>query len=188
MPAERDAARARLRIGPAEQLIVSFGFLVPAKAIGAALAAFALLKRERPAARLVFVGEVAMDVAPLRDEAASLGVTLGTGFVTPETYRAWAAAADAGLQLRIGQAGGVSAALQDGIGAGLNMVASRDLAETIAAPDYVLRVADVPDVAEIAGALARALVAPRPEKVVRAAYFAAHDMEAYAERLLEMIL
>lgn len=187
-PAERDAARARLGIGPAEQLIVSFGFLVPAKAIGAALAAFALLKRERPAARLVFVGEVAMDVAPLRDEAASLGVTLGTGFVTPETYRAWAAAADAGLQLRIGQAGGVSAALQDGIGAGLNMVASRDLAETIAAPDYVLRAADVPDVAEIAGALARALAAPRPDEVVRAAYCAAHDIEAYAERLLQLIL
>ena len=139
-PAERSAARARFGIGPAEKLIVSFGFLVPGKGNAEALAAFALLKARMPEAKLVFAGETQMEI----DLTGNDGVII-TGFLSDADYRAWLAAADAGLQLRLGQPGGISAALQDCIGTGLPSVASRDLAENINAPDYVIRVADKPD-------------------------------------------
>ena len=186
--AARAAAREKYGIGPGEKLIVSFGFLVPGKAIGTALAAFALLKQAQPDARLVFAGEAGMDLAPLKPQAEALGVMLGTGFLSEADYRDWAAAADAGLQLRAGQPGGISAALQDCIGAGLPSVASRDLAENINAPAYVERVGDVPEPTEIASALAKILVMPRETEAARAAYCAAHSMAAYAERLLAMLL
>ena len=67
-----------------------------------------------------------------------------------QSYDMWLAAADAGLQLRQGQPGAVSGALQDVTGAGLPAVANFDLAETLAAPSYIKRVADALDAAEIA--------------------------------------
>ncbi len=93
-----------------------------------------------------------------------------------------------GLQLRVGQTGGISAALQDCIGTGLPSVASRDLAENINAPAYVARVADAPDSQEIAAALAKLLSAPRDTETARTAYCAAHSMAAYARLLLEAVL
>ena len=187
-PGARVAARQKLGIGPEEKLIVSFGFLVPGKGIAEAMAAFALLKAEHPNARLVFAGEAAMDLAPFAPQAEALGMRLGTGFLSGADYRAWASAADVGLQLRLGQPGGISAALQDCIGAGLPTVASRDLAENINAPAYVARVADVPDSQEIAAALANILSAPRETEHARMAYCAAHSMAAYARLLLETVL
>ena len=182
-PAEREAERARFGIGPAEKLIVSFGFLVPGKGIAEALAAFALLKARMPEAKLVFAGEAEMEI----DLTSNDGVTV-TGFLSDADYNAWLAAADAGLQLRAGQPGGISAALQDCIGAGLPSVASRDLAENINAPDYVIRVADKPDPEEISMAFENALLEPRDTENARVNYVAAHAMAAYAERLLEIVL
>lgn len=186
-PAERLAAREKLGIHAEEKLIVSFGFLVPGKGIAEALEAFALLKAEQPNARLVFAGEAGMELAALMPCANALGVTLGTGFLSETSYRAWAAAADAGLQLRAGQPGGISAALQDCIGTGLPTVASRDLAENINAPDYVTRVADQPEPREIATALAKALARPGRNETARATYCAAHSMASYARKLLEIL-
>lgn len=184
----RTAAREKLGLMPEENLIVSFGFLVPGKGIAEAMAAMALLTADDPNARLVFAGEAAMDLAPFARQAEALGVTLGTGFLSETAYRTWLAAADAGLQLRVGQPGGISAALQDCIGAGLPTVASRDLAENINAPAYVTRVADKPEPLEIAAALAKTLSAPRDTENARIAYCAAHSMAAYARLLLEAVL
>ena len=182
-PPERAAARARFGIGPEEKLIVSFGFLVPGKGIAEVLAAFALLKARRPEAKLVFAGEAQMEIGLTNTD----GVTV-TGFLNDVDYSAWLAAADAGLQLRVGQPGGISAALQDCIGVGLPSVASRDLAENIGAPDYVKRVADKPDPEEIALVLEKTLAEPRDTESARADYCANHAMAAYAERLVEILL
>ncbi|MBU6397346.1 MAG: glycosyltransferase [Rhodospirillales bacterium] len=187
-PFERVTARAKFGIGPDEKLIVSFGFLVPDKGIARALLAFALLRARQPTARLVFAGENGMDLAPLAAQADALGVTLGTGFLSGADYRAWLAAADAGLQLRMGQPGGISAALQDCIGVGLPTVASRDLAENIDAPDYIKRIADDPAPEEIAGALENALLQPRETEKIRTNYCARHTMAAYARQLLSALL
>ncbi|MDE2391088.1 MAG: hypothetical protein KGL65_05710, partial [Rhodospirillales bacterium] len=136
-----------------------------------------------PEAKLVFAGEAQMEI----DLTGNDGVII-TGFLSDADYRAWLAAADAGLQLRLGQPGGVSAALQDCIGTGLPCVASRDLAVNINAPDYVKRVADKPDLEEISLALEKTLLEARDTETARADYVAAHAMAAYAERLLEIVL
>ena len=182
-PAGRAVAREMLKIEAEEKLIVSFGFLVPGKGIVEALEAFALLKVKLPNARLVFVGEAQMKMGFVSKDGISV-----TGFLDEVNYRAWLAAADAGLQLRVGQAGGISAALQDCIGAGLPTVASRDIAENLAAPAYVKRVADAPDPREIATALEDTLVQPRDNEKIRIGYCTAHSMPTYAARLLEVLL
>lgn len=182
---ERAAAKAKLELEADEKLIISCGFLVPSKAIAQALAAFKLLTSSMEKIRLVFVGAAEMDLSGF-DEIP--GVTLGTGYISEEQYRLWLHAADAGLQLRTGQPGNISAALQDCIGAGLPSVASRDLAENIDAPSYVIRVADLPDPAEIAAALEKTLNQIWDISDECAAYCAAHTMDDYARQLLRMLV
>lgn len=167
---------------------MSFGFLVPGKGIEEAPSAVALLRTKLPGAKLVFAGEAGMDLTPFTETANELNVVLGTGLLSEADYLGWTAAADAGLQLRVGLPGGISAALQDCIGAGLPTVASRDLADNINAPAYVARVADTPNPEEIAAALETCLTQAAETGSARAAYCDSHSMAAYAGRLLDMIL
>ena len=188
-PMDRATARAALRIGRDEQVIVSFGFLTQGKGLEAALAAFSLLRA--PQCRLIFAGEASLHVENLRILAAELGVagrlTLGTGFVPESTYRLFLAAADVGLQLREGQPGAISGTLQDCIGAGLPTVANDELAANLQAPPYVKRVSDALDADEIAAALDELLAAPRDTAAECAAYRDAHSMDVYAENLLRLL-
>jgi glycosyltransferase involved in cell wall biosynthesis len=189
-PMEKQAARAALGISPEQKLIVSFGFVIRGKGIPAALAALSML-RDRVDARLVFVGEDASHGENFRTLAEDLGVAdavqLGTGFLPETQYRLWLAAADAGLQLRQGQPGNISAALQDCIGAGLPTVATADLAENLSAPGYVKRVCDVLDAREIATALEEVLTASISTEEERRAYCTAHSMAPYAATLLQLL-
>lgn len=185
--AQKQAARARLGIQPAEKLIVSFGFLVPGKAIAESLSAMALLKEVIPTAKLVFAGQADQDLTPFQAQATALGVTLGTGFLSEADYQDWLMAADAGLQLRTGQPGGISGALQDCIGVGLPCVASADLAENVTAPSYVIRVADQPDPAEISQALEKALSWTEDIQDAQKEYCTAHSMPVYAASLLRLL-
>ncbi len=190
-PMDKRAARAALGIPPEQKLVVSFGFLTPGKGIPEALAALLPLKG-RMDIKLVFAGEDAAPDANFELLARELGVDdavrIGTGFVPEAQYRLWLAAADAGLQLRAGQPGNISAALQDCIGAGLPTVASADLAENLSAPAYVKRVADVPNPAEIATALEEVLTPPANTEDQCRAYSAAHSMTVYAAKLLELLV
>jgi glycosyltransferase involved in cell wall biosynthesis len=190
-PAEKAAARAALKLYPGQKVVASFGFIGRLKGINAALRAFAKL-RERMDAILVFVGEHTDVTAVYEELACELGichaVKFGTAFVSEAAYRNYLLAADVGLQLREGGLGNISGALQDCIAAGLPSVATRDLAENIDAPDYVTRVGDMLDPAEIADALERALAAPRsrfePERVAQCERY---SMARYAEGLLQVL-
>ncbi|MBB5372440.1 glycosyltransferase [Acidocella aromatica] len=190
-PMDKQAARAALGIPMAQKLVVSFGFVTRGKGIPAALAALALLKG-RVDIKLVFAGEDASQTENFRALARELGIAdavqFGTGFLPEALYRLWLAAADAGLQLREGLPGNISAALQDCIGAGLPSVASADLAENLSAPAYIKRVSDKPDPREIASALEDVLTAPPETEEARLAYCAAHSMAVYAAELLELLL
>lgn len=185
--AQKQAARARLGIAPEDKLIVSFGFLVPGKAIPESLDTMALLKANIPTAKLVFAGQAEMDLTPYQTRADQLGVTLGTGYLNEADYQDWLMAADAGLQLRIGQPGGISGALQDCIGMGLPCVASADLAENVTAPNYVIRVANHPNPAEISAALAKALNWAEDTSKSREDYCTTHSMQVYAASLLTLL-
>lgn len=187
---EKQSARAALGIPPGQKLIVSFGFVTRGKGIPTALAALAML-RNRMDVRLVFAGEDASQGENFRTLARDLGVAdavqLGTGFLPEAQYRLWLAAADAGLQLREGKPGNISAALQDCIGAGLPSVATADLAENLSAPSYVKRVSDTLDAREIATALEKALATSTGTEEERRSYCAAHSMAVYAENLLRVL-
>lgn len=190
-PLDKQTARAALGIPPEQKLVVSFGFVTRGKGIPAALAALGLLKG-RLDISLVFAGEDASRRENFRTLAEEHGIAeavrFGTGFLPEAQYRLWLAAADAGLQLREGLPGNISAALQDCIGTGLPTVASADLAENLSAPAYVKRVADTLAPAEIASALEEVLTAPPETEEPRRAYCAAHSMAVYAAELLELLL
>lgn len=187
-PAMRAAARAALALGP-EKRLVSFGFLAANKGISRILEAFARL---RPGdTRLVFLGEEGDKGDKYRAEAAALGIARHVDFpgqYVPEAlYQKYLLAADGAIQLREGGVGHISGTLQDCIAAGLPAVANRDLAENLAAPDYVSRVDDALEPAEIARALADMLDARQDTEAARQAYGAAHGMAAYAKALLALL-
>ncbi|OYV36048.1 MAG: hypothetical protein B7Z81_07815, partial [Acidocella sp. 20-61-6] len=94
---------------------------------------------------------------------------------------------DAALQLREGQPGNISGALQDCIAAGLPCVANQDLADNIFAPGYVVRVADTLDATEIALALSQVLETPQKTEAARRDYCDTYSMQHFARALLEII-
>jgi hypothetical protein len=175
---QRHEARERLRISRREKLIVTFGFVNASKAVAQTAAAIELLNGY---ARLVWVGEAHMKLPD------SPHVTFLNQFTPEATYRDYLLAADCGLQLRTGGSGNISGALQDCIAAGLPSVASADLADTLDAPSYIRRVADVPDPAEIAKQLSLILTWKSDTEYERAAYTAARGMPAYAEGLCKIL-
>jgi len=175
---QRHEARERLGIARREKIIVTFGFVTAAKAVAETVAALELLNSY---ARLIWVGEAHMTLPD------SPHVTFLNQFTPETTYRDYLLAADCGLQLRTGGTGNISGALQDCIAAGLPSVASKDLAETLDAPSYIRRVADLPDPAEIAKQLSLALTWKSDTEYERAAYAATHGMPAYAEGLCKIL-
>jgi glycosyltransferase involved in cell wall biosynthesis len=191
-PAARQAARVALKLDPARKIIASFGFVRANKGIGEALHAFALL-RETVDCELLFVGEIKDRGERFQNLAQSLGIAdavhFGDTFLSETEYRLHLLAMDGALQLRRAGAGHNSGALQDCIAAGLPTVASRDLAENLAAPSYVHRVSDLLNPQEIAQALAEMLDAAGGHKheAERADYCATHSMARYANSLLEIL-
>ena len=190
--AARLAARRRLGLAERETVIASFGFIAGFKGIAPALHALALLREAGKSCRLLWVGQAAEDLTPFRTLAATLGVGdlvhFSTGYLTEGAYRDHLLAADLGLQLRIGQPGNVSGALQDCIAAGLPGAANHDLADNLNAPSYIRRVSDTLSPAEIRDALFKLLgtsgVDHEPE---RRDYAERYSMARYAERLFEML-
>jgi hypothetical protein len=169
------AARQRLGIPREEKIIVTLGFVNASKAVAETVTALELLKGF---ARLIWVGEADMALPESRH------VTFLNQFTPETTYRDYLLAADCGLQLRTGGTGNISGALQDCIAAGLPAVASADLADALDAPSYIRRVADP---AEIAKALSRCLTWKTDTENERAAYTAAHGMDAYAAGLIRVL-
>ncbi|UPY36123.1 glycosyltransferase [Sediminicoccus sp. KRV36] len=155
--ADRAAARAALGLAEDTLLVASFGLLTPQKLPERILGAFALLARQAPSARLVFIGGAVdgMD-AMLQAEAQRRGLgeaVLFPGRAPPALYRSWLAAADLAIQLRRGSRGETSGAVKDVLMAGLPLIANRHgaMAELEAAGCRLI--AEPADPAELAATL-----------------------------------
>ncbi|OYV25115.1 MAG: hypothetical protein B7X08_06895 [Acidocella sp. 20-63-7] len=189
-PSARSAARRALNLPEGEKIIASFGFITAQKGIEVALHAFAQLRSLTPC-RLIFVGEATSHVVAYKALAARLGlgdrVVFGEDLATEATYPNHLLAADAALQLREGQPGNISGALQDCVAAGLPGVANQDLADNIFAPGYIARVPDLLNPALIAEALAQTLGRPRDTEAERREYCQTYSMPRYARLLLEAL-
>jgi glycosyltransferase involved in cell wall biosynthesis len=119
------AARAALGVGDGEFVIATFGFVTPAKRIGALLEAFQALRREVANARLVIVGEVEprYDVASLPG-AQGPGVSW-VGRTDLARFLRWMAACDVAVNLRWPSGGETSGTFVRLLGMGKPVVASR---------------------------------------------------------------
>ncbi len=109
---ERARARSALGMEAAAPLVASFGFVTPQKHLEPALAAFARLRAERPAARFAVVGEISphYDFGEVVARAGGEGV-VATGRVPLSTLHDWMVACDVAVNLRHPTGGETSATL-----------------------------------------------------------------------------
>jgi len=124
----RDAARARLGLGPDEFLVCSFGMLTPTKMPERILSAWlgSSLARDGRCC-LVFVGEdpdrrFQEQVAQQVGESGMAGRVQVTGFAPPDRYKDWLAAADVAVQLRAMSRGETSRAILDCLAYGVPLI------------------------------------------------------------------
>lgn len=188
----RARARRKLNIRADELIITTFGAASPTKGLETLVPTLALLHRWDIKARLVFCGEAHKGFFQSVLDAASQAevgsyITYFNEPVSEDTYVAYLAASDIGIQLREYFMGGLSGALNDCIAAGLPSVANEHLAEAMCAPPYVSRVPDVLSpvlIAEaIIGLLDKGLNLRRPYYESRAAR-AERRPEQYCIQLL----
>ena len=156
---DRRHARRLLGIGPDDFVVCSFGMLAPTKLNHRLLDAWS---RSSLAAdkscRLIFVGENdggeygnALNAAI--QSAKSIGRISITGFVSPDSYADYLAAADAVVQLRTDSRGETSAAVFDVLAHGLPLIVNRHGTAVELPEESVFGIDDLFDDAELASAL-----------------------------------
>ncbi len=156
-------AEARTRLGlPADgPVLLALGHVTPAKQVGTALRALALLARSGPAPLLVIGGQVE-DGLHLAAEAASLGLAERvrfTGWLAEEAFFLHLRAADLLLALRFPVAGESSGTLARALGMGTPALAY-DFGPAAEYPDAMLaKLAFVADASAPLAARVRALLA-----------------------------
>ena len=127
--AGRAVARAALGLPARGLLIASFGLMTRQKLPERLLAAFAVLARREPDASLAFIGGSEDGCGPaILAEAERIGLARRvsvSGRLPVDAYGHWLSAADLAVQLRRGSRGETSAALKDGLMAGLPVIANR---------------------------------------------------------------
>ena len=190
----RQRVRERHGISPKTFLISSFGYVAPVKGMVTCVLAIEHLRSWHIPAELYFIGQANIHKTELDRIAALYGIAdhvhVSFDFADEALYRDFLLASDAAIQLRTYGFGQLSAALTDCISAGLSCVASRDLAESCNAPDYVLVVPDRFSPLQVAEQLAliweARLGETRPMEA-RSAYLEKHNFDHYAKRLLEIL-
>lgn len=176
-------------------LVVSVGVVHEVKQPAKLLRAFAVLRKEWPATRLVFVGPTSEALAErLQGLAAHLGVAEAfeiTGWVDDATYASWLARATLAVQLREVTNGESSGAVGNCFSMGLPVVVS-SLGAARELPDGAAVRVGVDVTAEaLAGVLGGLLAdTERRWRIGEAAlaYAEAHSFAGLADRLAEVLL
>jgi hypothetical protein len=145
-------------------------------------------------AELHFVGSS----AGLQDEISRIATLYGisdyvhrrAGFVDDRTYRDFLLASDAAVQLRQYGFGQPSAALADCISGALPSVATKELALSCDAPDYVFTVPARSSPLQLAEQLAliwETRDSRSPQVGARQEYLATHNFDYYVHRLRQIL-
>ncbi len=116
-------ARAAVGIAPGDFAVATFGFLTPSKRPGVLLRAFARLRREVPAARLLIVGEVSphFDFDQVFTPELRAGVTV-TGRLDLDRFLLYMRACDVAVNLRHPTAGETSGTVVRLLGMGKPLI------------------------------------------------------------------
>ncbi len=189
----RAAARGRLGVAAEVPLLVTFGFVQPAKGPEECVWALDLLHCWGIAAQLHFVGEPPPQGGPVETLVDALGlgahVRFHRDYVDEAIYRDYLLGADAAIQMRTHNLGSLSGALLDCAAAGLPAVANAGLAESLGAPEYVFRIPDRLSPVLLAGAVEQLLAAGRPAawELARQDFEAGHNFRVYAQQLCQAL-
>jgi glycosyltransferase involved in cell wall biosynthesis len=168
IPKEVDRVRVRQELGlPQEAFVVcSFGIIGPTKLNDRLLSAWLNSPplRDRSDCRLIFVGEGGNDYEgnlARKIKASGCGERIAiTGYVVPEEYRHWLAAADVGVQLRAESRGETSGAMLDCLANGLATIVNAHGAMGELPKDAAIFVPDEFADADLAAALERLYADP----------------------------
>ncbi len=185
----RVAARGRLGVAPDVPLLVTFGFVQPAKGPEECVWALDLLRHWGIGAQLHFVGEPPPQGSAVEVLVGALGleaqVRFHRDYVDEALYRDYLLGADAAIQLRTHNLGSLSGALLDCVAAGLPAIANAGLAESLGTPEYVYRIPDQLSPVLLADAIEELLGAGRPAswEEARRDFEAGHNFRVYADRL-----
>jgi glycosyltransferase involved in cell wall biosynthesis len=192
--ASRRAARQRLGVPADQWMIVTLGITGRTKGPYECLWALEQLHSWGLPAHLHFVGQSSPIQNDLEAEVERLRLTghvhFLKGWISDQTYRDYVLAADFAIQLRTHGFGGLSGAMLDCIASGLPTVCTRDLAESMESPDYVLPVPDEISPLLIAEQLADAQKAGLHRSRCgpsRSAYVREHTFARYAEEMLKVL-
>jgi len=122
---DRESARAALKLPPDAFVLASYGFITPAKRLEVTLRAFARLRKERPDALYLLVGEVSphYDLAGILTPELSGGVVL-VGHTELDDFLRYMVAADVAVNLRYPTAGETSGTLIRLLGLGKPVIVS----------------------------------------------------------------
>jgi glycosyltransferase involved in cell wall biosynthesis len=160
-PAARQAARARLGLGPDEFLVCSFGMLGPTKLNEVLLDAFLASGLAADAkCRLVFVGENDHGlyggglIRKIKASAAANRIRI-TGFVDAAAYADYLAASDCAVQLRTSTRGETSAAVLDCLLYGVPTIANAHGSTASLADELLVKLPDALTSDDLAAALER---------------------------------
>lgn len=189
-------ARADLGIAPETVLIISLGFVAPVKGPVECIYALGELHDWNLKAELHFVGEVHETYRASLEEIAENcdvkgSVVFTTDFVSEAKYRQYLLAADFAIQPRKVGFGQGSGAIAECAAVGLVTVASENVANSVEAPDFVLRVPDGLSPTLIAERILEAYELGMHHSRLspaRTEYLQRHSFERYAQSLLQNAL
>lgn len=192
----RGRARAELGIAPETVLIISLGFVAPVKGPMECIYALGELHDWNLKAELHFVGEVHETYqASLEEVAERCGVkgsvVFTKDFVSEAKYRQYLLAADFAIQPRKVGFGQGSGAIAECAAVGLVTVASDNVANSVEAPDFVLRVPDGLSPTLIAERILEAYECGMHHSRLspaRTEYLERHSFDRYAQALLQNAL
>ena len=190
----RSSTRDRYGVPAEAFLLSSFGIVGTEKGLNTCILATDLLRSWNIPAELYFVGNAGEHKAEIERLAWLYGIAghvhVDLGFVEDQKYRDFLTASDAAVQLRTYGFGQFSAALADCVSAGLPGVATRDLALSCDAPEYI---ATVPDqfsplqLAEELATICESRSARHSITETRADYLRTHNFKQYGRRLVEIL-
>lgn len=123
---ERNAARARLGLSPSVPIWASFGHINPYKRVESVLRALRRFRIWEPEAQYILVGSVSpsYDLQGLVRRLGLEGAVKTTGYVAPNMFTDYVAAANVCLNLRFPSAGETSASVLRLLGAGRPVLVS----------------------------------------------------------------
>jgi glycosyltransferase involved in cell wall biosynthesis len=196
---ERMQVRDRLGVDRDTLIISSFGFGAPTKLNLLVVEAFAKLRQQFGSrAMLVFVGELEGGAYGVKVTRRITELGLGkhvriTGYSSTETYDAYLAVTDIGVQLRTDSRGETSRAVLDCLSCAIPTIVNAHGTADDYQPDTVVKLDDAPSVDDLAQALLRLAQEPelrqrlgdRGRMLVGTEHHPEHVAQAYAATILD---